>query len=166
MNLARLFSSLLTLAVTGIAVPAALAGDGPADGDRLETSPRHHEWVDVKAPGDRTVRAFVVYPQVSGPAPGVLIIHENRGLTDWVRGVADRLAEAGYVAMAPDLLSQTGPDGGGTASYASSDAARDGIYKLPDKQVAADLDACFEYLRGLEATTDRMRTPKCAMRRR
>ncbi len=123
---------------------------------RLDASPRHHEWVDIKTKGGRTVRAFLVFPEVSKPVPAVVVIHENRGLTDWVRSVADQLAEAGYVALAPDLLSQTGPNKGGTDSYSSSDAASHGIYKLPSEQVMDDLDACVEHLRKLEATNKKV----------
>lgn len=119
--------------------------------DRLESSPRHHEWVEIKTPAGRTVRALQVFPEVDRPVPAVLVIHENRGLTDWVKSVADQFAEAGYVALAPDLLSQTGPENGGTESYPSSDAARDGIYKLPADQVMADLDACVAHLKALDA---------------
>jgi carboxymethylenebutenolidase len=81
----------------------------------------------------------------------VIVIHENRGLTDWVRGVADQLAEAGYLALAPDLLSGTAPGGGGTAEYGSEDAARTGIGKLPQEQVTADLDAVFQHAKQLPA---------------
>src|SRR5258708_31839922 len=80
---------------------------------RLKDSPRHHEWVKIKQ-GDRTVHSFVVYPEVKDKATAVLVIHENKGLTDWVRGVADQLAEAGYVAIAPDLLSGMRPKRGNT----------------------------------------------------
>ena len=85
---------------------------GPAAGQdfvkkRLEKSPRHHEWVKVKH-GDRTVTCFVVFPEVKNKATVVLVIHENKGLTDWVRGVADQVAEAGYIAVAPDLLLRQG----------------------------------------------------------
>jgi carboxymethylenebutenolidase len=81
----------------------------------------------------------------------VIVIHENRGLTDWVRGVADQLAEAGYLAVAPDLLSGTAPGGGNTPEYGSDDKARDGISKLPPSQVTADLDAVFEHAKKLPA---------------
>jgi carboxymethylenebutenolidase len=118
---------------------------------RLETSPRHHEWVQIKTRTGRQVRAFLVFPEVNKPVPAVVVIHENRGLTDWVRGVADQLAEAGYVALAPDLLSETGPNKGGTDSFGSEDAARQGIYRLTPEQVLADLDACVEHLRKLDA---------------
>uniref|UniRef100_UPI000A508CB1 dienelactone hydrolase family protein n=1 Tax=Rhodothermus marinus TaxID=29549 RepID=UPI000A508CB1 len=77
--------------------------------ERLERSPRHQEWVAITYDG-RTVHTFVVYPERDTPATAVVLIHENRGLSDWVRSVADRLAEAGYLALAPDLLSGMRPE--------------------------------------------------------
>src|ERR687895_884126 len=77
---------------------------------RLEKSSRHGEWVEFKS-GERTIKAFVVFPERKEKAPVVLVIHEIFGLTDWVRGVCDQLAEAGVIAIAPDLLSgQVIPD--------------------------------------------------------
>ena len=60
---------------------------------RLEKSPRHLEWVKVKH-GDREVNCFIAYPEVKEKATAVILIHEIFGLSDWVRGVADQLAEA------------------------------------------------------------------------
>src|SRR6476620_833711 len=88
---------------------------------KLEKSPRHQEWVQVKH-GDRVVHSFVVFPEATEKATAVLVIHENRGLTDWVRSVADQLAESGYIAIAPDLLSGAGPNGGKTSDFPSVDA--------------------------------------------
>lgn len=122
---------------------------------RLDASPRHAERVEVRH-GDRTVSAFLVFPEVAGPAPAVVVIHENRGLVTWAREVADRLAEAGYVVIAPDLLSGTGPGGGGTASYADPDAARDGIYALPPEQVTADLAAVADHVSKLPACNGKL----------
>ncbi len=144
--------AFLAVAFSGLAFLAtAVAQDGRK---RLEESPRHHEWVRIAAPGERSVHTWVVYPEVAGPAPAVVVIHENRGLTDWARSVADRLAEEGYVALAPDLLSGSGPDGGGTTSFASSDDARTAIYALPPDQVMADLDAVIAHALAMKATTD------------
>lgn len=126
--------------------------NSPSPVDRLQTSPRHHEWVDIEAPGGRKVHTFVAYPEIDKPATTVVVIHENKGLTDWVRGVADQLAEAGYLAVAPDLLSGTAPGGGGTAEYGSQDAATQGIYGLLQPQVTADLDAVFDYAKKLPAS--------------
>jgi carboxymethylenebutenolidase len=118
--------------------------------ERLQTSPRHHEWEEIDSGGGRKVRTWVVYPQVDQPATVVLVIHENRGLTDWVRSLADELAEAGYVAVAPDLLSGTAPGGGGTQEYGSEDKAIQAIYKLPQQQVTKDLDAVFKYAKEIQ----------------
>ena len=123
----------------------------PSVSERLEKSPRHHEWVDIEAPGGRKVHTWVVFPEVDKPATVVIVIHENRGLTDWVRGVADQLAEAGFVALAPDMLSGTAPGGGNTAEFGSEDAARTGIGRLPAAQVMSDLDAVFKYAKEMPA---------------
>ena len=116
--------------------------------ERLEQSPRHHEWVDIEY-GDRTVTGFLVYPEVSEKVPAIIVIHENRGLNDWARSFADQIAEAGYIALAPDLLSGEGPDGGGTASFENSDAARTAIYELNPEQVTADLNATVDFVKSI-----------------
>lgn len=111
---------------------------------RLENSPRHHEWVKVKS-GDRVVNCYVTYPEVKGKAPVVLVIHEIFGLTDWARSVTDELAEAGYIAIAPDLLSGMAPGGGGTAEAGGTDGAIKLVSGLPPAQVTADLNAAADY---------------------
>jgi carboxymethylenebutenolidase len=117
---------------------------GEAARARLEASPRHHEWIDVKH-GERSVHCFVAYPEVKEPAQAVLVIHENKGLTDWVRSVADQLAEAGCIAIAPDLLTGAGPGGGNTDAFESVDAATKAIGALDATQVLADLDAAADH---------------------
>ncbi|HET7537156.1 MAG TPA: dienelactone hydrolase family protein, partial [Candidatus Didemnitutus sp.] len=71
--------------------------------------------------------------------------HENRGLTDWVRTVADRIAEAGYIAITPDLLSGKAPGGGRTKDFASQSDATEAIGKLVPADVTADLGAVADY---------------------
>src|SRR5438045_9503996 len=117
---------------------------------RREKSPRHLEWVKVKH-GDREVTCFIAYPEVKDRATAVVVIHEIFGLSDWVRGVTDQLAESGYIAIAPDLLSGTAPGGGGTAELGGSDAVRKAISGLPPDQITADLNATAEYLSKLPA---------------
>jgi carboxymethylenebutenolidase len=117
---------------------------------RLEKSPRHLEWVKVKH-GDREVNCFIAYPEVKDKATAVIVIHEIFGLTDWVRGVADQLAEAGYIAIAPDLLSGSAPGGGGTAELGGGDAVRKAISSLPPDQITADLDAVAGHVAKLPA---------------
>lgn len=117
---------------------------------RLEKSSRHLEWVKVRH-GNREVNCFLAFPERKEKATAVVVIHEIFGLTDWVRGVADQLAEAGYIAIAPDLLSGTAPGGGGTAELGGSDAARKVIGTLPPDQITADLDAVVAHVAGLPA---------------
>jgi carboxymethylenebutenolidase len=117
---------------------------------KLEKSPRHGEWVDVTN-GTRVVHCFVVYPEVKNPAPAVIVIHEIFGLTDWARDLTDQVAEAGYIAIAPDLLSGLGPNGGKTSDFASVDDVRAAIPKLPPDQVTGDLNAAADYVKKLPA---------------
>jgi carboxymethylenebutenolidase len=122
---------------------------------KLEQSPRHGEWVEVKN-GARTVRCFIVYPEVKNPAPAVLVIHEIFGLSDWARDEADQLAAAGYVAIAPDLLSGAGPNGGGTSDFSGRDAVTEAVSHLPADQVTGDLDAVAEYVKVLPAVNGKL----------
>lgn len=132
-----------------------LAACTHAPQNRLETTPRHDEWVTIESAG-RPLHAYVVYPQSSRKSGAVLVIHENRGLTDWVRSVADRLAENGYLAIAPDLLSGSAPGGGRTSDFPTSDVAREAISKLPREQVLADLAAAAKYVRTLPAANGKL----------
>ena len=122
---------------------------------RLDKSPRHAEWTETKN-GDRVVHSFVVFPEVKEKAPVVVVIHENRGLNDWARAVADRLAENGFIAIAPDLLSGMGPKGGRTSGFATSDDAREAISKLPADQVTKDLDAVCDAALKIEAASGKI----------
>jgi len=110
---------------------------------KLEKSSRHREWVKVKHDG-RDVDAYIVYPEVSRKAPVVLVIHEIFGLSDWAQLAADEFAEAGYIAIAPDLLSGKGPNGGGTKSM-DSNMVGQAIRDLPPDQITADLNAAADY---------------------
>src|SRR5205085_6032973 len=103
---------------------------------RLEKSSRHGEWVDLKS-RERTIKAFVVYPERKDKAPVVIVIHEIFGLSDWVRGLCDQLAETGVIAIAQDWLSGQ--------TFADPDGARKAISALPEPKINADLDATSDY---------------------
>src|SRR5262249_19076225 len=111
----------LALSLAALLLTSAAASAQDWAKQRLDKSPRHGEWVKLKH-DKREVQAFVVYPEVKEKVTAVLVIHEIFGLTDWARSVADELAEAGYLAIAPDLLSGMGPKGGGTAEFGGDDA--------------------------------------------
>ena len=123
--------------------------------DQLEKSPRHHEWVEVKD-GDRTIHSFVVYPEVSHNALAVIVIHENRGLSDWVRSFADQVAAAGYIAIAPDLLSDFDQNHSRTSDFINSDAARDALYQLDPDRITKDLIAVQNYVTALPSADGRV----------
>jgi carboxymethylenebutenolidase len=117
---------------------------------RLDASPRHHEYVPLKH-GDRTVQAFVVYPEVKTKAPVVILIHEIFGLSDWAKEMADELAGQGFIVVAPDLLTGSGPNGGGSSAFASQDDAVKAVSGLDPAVVNADLDAAADYGKKLPA---------------
>ena len=112
----------------------------------LDKSPRHGEWVDVKLPsGGAPVRTWVVYPERKDKAGVVVLIHEIYGLSDWMRGVADQLAKEGFIAVAPDLVSGMGPNGGGTESAASRDDVVKLVRGLTPETATARLDAVRQW---------------------
>src|SRR5688572_25582642 len=121
---------------------------------RLAKSSRHQEWVKVKN-GNREVSSFVVYPEVKNKATAVVVIHEIFGMTDWVQSLTDQLAEAGYIAIAPDLLSGMGPNGGGTSSL-TGNAVGQAIRDLPPDQITADLNAVADYVAKLPAANGKV----------
>ena len=112
----------------------------------LEESPRHMEWITL-VHDDREVKCFQVYPEINTKAPGIIVIHENRGLTDWIRSTTDQLAAHGLIAVAPDLLTGHGPNGGDTKNFANMDIAREAIYELDQDQIISDLNAVFKSLK-------------------
>jgi carboxymethylenebutenolidase len=121
---------------------------------RLQDSPRHGEWVNVKQ-GDRQVECYIVYPEVKDKATSVVVIHEIFGLSEWVQSLTDQLAEAGYIAIAPDLLSGMGPKGGGTKEFAGNELGR-AIRDLPPDQITKDLNAVAAYVGKLDAANGKV----------
>lgn len=134
----------LILALATLAAISAAAQDWAKA--RLEKSPRHGEWVKIKH-GDREVNCFITYPEVKDRATAVVVIHEIYGLTDWARSVTDELAEAGYIAIAPDLLSST--NGGTEELIKSGGSVGKAIQALPPGQITADLNAAADYVAKL-----------------
>lgn len=123
--------------------------------DQLENSPRHHEWVEVEDNG-RTVHSFVAYPETNEETMAVIIIHENRGLNDWARSFTDQVAEAGYIAIAPDLLSEFSNKYDKTTDFPTSDAAREALYTLNQEQITEDLKAVQKYISNIPASNGKV----------
>ena len=143
---------VLVILLLLIASPAASAQDWARQ--QLDKSPRHREWVTVKH-GERAVQTFVVYPESKDKRPVVLVIHEIFGLTDWAQEVSDEVAAAGYIAVAPDLLSGMAPNGG-RSSDLSQDKAIEAVSHLDPDQITADLNAAADYALKLPAANGKL----------
>jgi carboxymethylenebutenolidase len=122
--------------------------------EQLAKSPRHREWVTIKHDG-RSVDTLVVYPESKDKRPVVLVIHEIFGLSDWAQELADEVAAAGYIAVAPDLLSGMASNGGRTKDF-SVDAAMEAVSKLNATQVTGDLNAAADYGLKLPASNGKL----------
>ena len=110
--------------------------------DRLNSSPRHAEWVDIKS-SDKTIKAFVVYPERKEKTPVVIVIQEIFGVTDWLRSLCDELAENGVIAIAPDFLNGQ--------KFEDGDSASKAVSAVTPEQVKSVLDATSEYALKIQA---------------
>jgi carboxymethylenebutenolidase len=157
MKLAIPCISMLLLA--GVSYGADLPPGEQGAKAALEKSPRHGEWVEIAvANGKAPLKSYIVYPERKDKAPVVIVIHEIFGETDWVRSVADQLAADGFIAIAPDLLSGYGKDGGGTDSLGGRDAVVGAIRNLKTDIVIADLNAVRDYALKLPAASGKTAT--------
>ncbi len=156
-------AALIALAV--IALPALAAPKGtlpPGELEakrRLNETSRHGELVDVAyGEGRAPIRTWVMYPERKTKAPVVIVIHEIFGLSDWIRGVADELAAAGFVAVAPDLISGLGPNGGGTESVPDRDGVVQLVRGLSADETHARIAAVRDWALKLPASNGRFGT--------
>jgi carboxymethylenebutenolidase len=91
-------------------------------GKIANTTPRRNEWIDVPVPGTTAkVHTWVVYPDGDQKVGTVLVLHGASGMSDWIRSVADQLAKEGFIALAVDLSSGLGPNGGNFDSFRFTD---------------------------------------------
>jgi carboxymethylenebutenolidase len=98
--------------------------------------------------GDAEITAYLSEPRTPGTHPGMIVVQPVHGLTPHMEIVADRLADLGYVAIAPALYSRTGTLVTEWTGHPTP-AARELSGKTPDPQVVADLRAALDYLKGL-----------------
>ena len=143
-----------TAAPVGEPLPASEQGAK----ERLEKSPRHGEYVDVKLASGVPIRTWVVYPERKTKAGVVLVIHEVYGLSDWIRAVADQVAREGFIAVAPDLISGRGPGGGGTESVSTRDEVVALVRGLTPEEATARLNAVHDWAVKLPASNGKSAT--------
>jgi carboxymethylenebutenolidase len=123
---------------------AALPADDMGAVARLAASPRKGEYVKIDV-GGTPVNTWVVRPAGNGRAPVVVVIQEVFGLSDWIRGVADQLAAEGFIAVAPDLLSGKGPNGGDSSSFGGQQETVKATLSLQAHEIIARLKGARDW---------------------
>jgi len=128
--------------LTSLSPNYAWAQQVPESDSRIET-----EWIDYQSPeGYGTIRAYLARPaSASGPLPGVVVVHENRGLNPYIQDVARRVAVAGFVGLAPDGLSPVGGYPG------TDDEGRELQSKLDGDKLMEDFVAAVHFLQSHES---------------
>src|SRR5919112_6136979 len=111
--------------------PAGSGGSAPAGPSPLPTVP-------ITFAGPR-VQLQGAWAEAADPRGSVLVVHENRGLTDHIRSVAGRLAASGYSALAVDLLSEEG----GTGSFKDEAEVSAALHRIPGNRLVADMKAAI-----------------------
>ncbi len=145
-NLAKLAGSMTAAAgiATMMGADAKAASLTPEDDARLDLA-------TVTYPGAKgTMSGYLAIPKEGGPFPAVIVVHENRGLNAHIKDVARRVALEGFVALAPDYLS----DQGGTPT--DEDAARNMFTGLSAGDVTANGVATIAYLKTLPRSTGKV----------
>ncbi|TWI52513.1 carboxymethylenebutenolidase [Pseudomonas duriflava] len=110
------------------------------------------EYITYPSPkGHGQVRAYLVRPaKATGRVPGVVVVHENRGLNPYIEDVARRVAKAGFVALAPDGLSSVGGYPG------NDDKGRELQQQVDPEKLMNDFFAGIEWLMANSATTGKV----------
>ena len=121
-----------------------LPADDMGAATRLSSSSRRGEFTKVDVNGT-PVNTWVVYPRGTAKKPVVIVIQEIFGLSDWIRAVADQLAAEGFIAVAPDLLSGHGPNGGDSSSFAGQTERTQATLMLSPIEIASRLKAVREW---------------------
>jgi carboxymethylenebutenolidase len=160
MKISTLLVGLLMLGTPALAqTPPAVAvpfdpqvPPGTADNatKKLAESPRHGQWIDIKLKDGTALKSWIVYPERPDKAGVMLVIFDIFGMRDMARAMGDQLAQEGYIAIVPDLLSGKGPNGGGSESLGSG--VNQAISSMSPDEVNARLDAAMAYGKSLAAS--------------
>src|SRR5215467_14185705 len=124
-------------------VPELAAGAFTASSTVARTK-FQHEWVDIPF-GATRLHTWIEYPAGAGKVPVVVVMSHEAGLDDWMRAIADQLASHGFIAIAPDILSGRGPNGGNTEAFKFSADVIQATAKVPQNEVIRRYKAAREY---------------------
>ena len=139
--------------LTAVGILAALSPDYALAAQVSFTDPDIvAEYITYPSPnGHGQVRAYQVRPaKADGPLPGVVVVHENRGLNPYIEDVARRVAKAGYIALAPDGLSSVG------GSPGNDDRGRELQAQVDPARLMNDFFAAIDYLLAEGRTTGKV----------
>jgi carboxymethylenebutenolidase len=139
---------LLDTAVRGTAAAATSSSSAAAPGSFDDGTVRA-AWEEIDGAAG-PLGIYLAAPAGGAAAPGIVVIHENKGLVPYVQDVARRLAAAGFVALAPDLLSRAG----GTGSFGDPAEATAALGKIAPEDMVADLRAAVSYLEASDAVAN------------
>ena len=150
-NSVRIFSIAMALAAAQAPRGGGLANkipDLPAGAFTASSTVAHttlpHEWVDISL-GRARLHTWIEYPAGTGKAPVVVVMSHEAGLDDWMRAIADQLASHGFIAIAPDILSGRGPNGGNMDAFKFPADVIQAIAKIPQDEVIRRYKAAREY---------------------
>ena len=136
---------------TGCAAASVLPTAEDA-GQILNTTERHREWVNLPVTSSG-LRVFVVYPGRADRAPAVVITARTQSASKWIRAVAIRAADEGYIAVTPDLLSGMAPNGGDSDSFPNAAAIASALEQMGPEEIARRTNAARDYALALAAAT-------------
>lgn len=143
-------------AVGGLTATAILASMSPNYALAEQVSPTDPDisaqYITYPSPrGNGTVRAYLVKPaKPQGGTPGVVVVHENRGLNPYIEDVARRLAKAGFMALAPDGLSSKGGYPGNDEKGAELQA------QVDPERLMNDFFAAIEFMPTIVGSTGKI----------
>ena len=126
--------------------PVPTATVAQASDEMIEAGP-----IEFQSDGD-TLLGYLSRPTLPGPHPGVLVVHENRGLLPHFPDVTRRLAREGYVALAVDMLSRHG----GTDSFSDTNAMSSALRAIPTEQIVDDGNAGVRFLQDQSVLSNRV----------
>jgi carboxymethylenebutenolidase len=149
----QFLDQLSTYAVGGLTLSSLLSFISPNYQDTLQVRPDDprlkSEFIKYESPrGGGTIKALLSRPiEDSGQRPGVVVVHENRGLNPYIEDVGRRVALAGFVSLAPDALTPLG-------GYPGNDDAGRELQRQRDRdKMLEDFIAAYHHLKEHPACT-------------
>jgi len=110
-----------------------------------------NNFVEIRVSDGTTMAVYVARPQGAGKHPGIMVFQEAFGVNPYIRNVADRFAQQGFSAIAPELFHRTGP--GFEGSYDDFPGVQRHMSALTNEGLEADIKASFEWLENDSRTS-------------